>query len=90
METPAVTTLHDLRSMLATMRRKKDIAGPQALLIVGILDHIEALEQRGQSAIRPNFFDSGHPPAAAPPDQPTTNPCPICVTRREWAIGAKA
>ena len=80
-----------LREMLSTLRRKKEIAGPTALLLAGLIDHIEALEQRGNSAIRPNFFDCGHPPtpAAATVDQPTTS-CPICVTRREWAIGAKA
>lgn len=85
-----MTTIAALRDMLSTLRRKKDISGPEALLIGGMLDHIEALEQRSNSAIKPNFFDCGHPPVpdAAAVDQPTT-PCPICVTRREWAIGAK-
>ncbi len=84
-----MTTIADLRALLSTMRRKKESAGPEALLLAGLIDHVEALEQRGQSAIKPKSFDCGHPPApaAATVEQPTT-PCPICVTRREWAIGA--
>ncbi len=68
-------SLQDLRDLVSNQKRKKEISGAQALIFVAILDHIEELETRGRSAIKPNFFGDEQSPAVAtaPPthkDQP--------------------
>jgi hypothetical protein len=82
-------SLQEIRDLVSNQKRKKEISGVQALIFVAILDHIEELETRGRSAIKPNFFgDEPSPAVAVDPAKPTTE-CPVCLTRREWAIGAK-
>lgn len=68
-------TIQDISDQVSRMSRKKEITGPQALVLHAILERLEALES-----------------ARAPASQeqpPNTVKCPVCVTRNDWAVGAK-
>lgn len=79
--------MDEFRGILTRMRRRGHIDGVLVLVLLGLMDRIEALEQAGRTAIRGDFFPRAPLPIVAA-QEPQEHLCPICLTRKLWGIEA--